>query len=85
MDQILHIVKKDIRRHWPEILLSLALLALYTNRALHPWTNLLDSYSLPSSFFFFFVTGEYIAPLFYRATAINPAPRAAISEPPIPA
>jgi hypothetical protein len=63
MDQILHIFKKDIRRHWPEILLSLALLALYTNRALHPWTNLLDSYPLSRSFYFFLVTGEYIAPV----------------------
>ena len=63
MDQILHIFKKDIRRHWPEILLSLALLALYTNRALHPWTNLLDSYPLSRSFYFFVVTGKYIAPV----------------------
>lgn len=62
MDQILRIFKKDIRRHWPEILLSLALLALYTNRALHPW-NLLDSYSFSRSFYFFVVTGEYIAPV----------------------
>jgi hypothetical protein len=61
MDQILHIFKKDIRRHWPEILLSLALLALYTNRALHPWTNSLDSYPFSRSFYFFVVTGEYIA------------------------
>src|SRR5215467_2139358 len=63
MDQILHIFKKDIRRHWPEILISLALLTLYTNRALHPWTNLLDSYLLSRSFYFFVVTGEYIAPV----------------------
>jgi len=63
MDQILHIFKKDIRRHWPEILLSLALLALYTNRALHPWTNSLDSYPFSRSFYFFVVTGEYVAPV----------------------
>jgi hypothetical protein len=63
MDQILHIFKKDILRHWPEILLSLALLALYTNRALHPWTNLLDSYPFSRSSYFFVVTGEYIAPV----------------------
>lgn len=63
MDQILHIFKKDIRRHWPEILLSLTLLALYTNRALHPWTNSLDPYSFSRSFYFFVVTGEYIAPV----------------------
>ena len=29
MRQILHIFKKDIRRHWPEILVSLAFLGLY--------------------------------------------------------
>src|SRR5439155_3795138 len=29
MKQVLHILKKDIRRHWPEILLSLAVLAAY--------------------------------------------------------
>src|SRR6267154_1639553 len=63
MDQILHIFKKDIRRHWPQILLSLTLLALYTNRALHPWTNSLDPYSFSRSFYFFVVTGEYIAPV----------------------
>jgi hypothetical protein len=37
MSKILHIFKKDIRRHWPEILISLALLALYTRRELHFW------------------------------------------------
>ena len=40
MNQILHIFKKDIRRHWPEILISLALLALYTRGELHPWREL---------------------------------------------
>jgi len=30
MNQILHIFKKDARRHWPEILISLALLGLFT-------------------------------------------------------
>ena len=29
MNQVLHIFKKDIRHHWPEILLSLAVLAAY--------------------------------------------------------
>lgn len=37
MTKILHIFKKDIRRHWPEILISLALLALYTRSELHFW------------------------------------------------
>src|SRR5215467_2652162 len=61
MAQILYIFRKDIRRHWPEILISLALLALYTNRALHPWTDLRDYYPMSRSVYFFFVTGEYIA------------------------
>lgn len=30
MTQIIHIFKKDVRRHWPEILISLVLLGLYT-------------------------------------------------------
>jgi len=29
MRRILHILKKDVRRHWPEILISLVLLGLY--------------------------------------------------------
>jgi hypothetical protein len=32
MNQILHIFKKDTRRHWPELLISLALLCLYAYR-----------------------------------------------------
>jgi hypothetical protein len=35
MNQFLHIFKKDVRRHWPEILISFALLALFTRRELH--------------------------------------------------
>lgn len=30
MPMILHILKKDLRRHWPEVLVSLVLLGLYT-------------------------------------------------------
>jgi hypothetical protein len=63
MDQILHIFKKDIRRHWPEILISLALLALYTNRVLHPWTISVDSYVYSRSLYYFLVSGEYVAPV----------------------
>ncbi len=37
MNQIFHIFKKDARRHWPEILISLVLLATYTHRVLHPY------------------------------------------------
>src|ERR1700738_3017858 len=39
MNQILRIFKKDARHHWPEILPSLALLALFTRHELHPWQN----------------------------------------------
>ena len=35
MRQILHIFKKDIRRHWPEIVISLALLGLYAKVMTH--------------------------------------------------
>lgn len=37
MDHILHIFRKDGRRHWPEILASLVLLALYAHLNVHPW------------------------------------------------
>ena len=37
MKQVLHIFKKDIRRHWPEILLSLAILAAYVWNAPDQW------------------------------------------------
>ncbi len=36
MQQILHIFKKDIRRHWLEILISLALLGLYARIMTRP-------------------------------------------------
>jgi hypothetical protein len=35
MSQILHIFKKDIRRHYPDILISLILLVLYAHYSLH--------------------------------------------------
>jgi hypothetical protein len=35
--QILHIFRKDGRRHWPEILASLVLLGAYAHQVLHPW------------------------------------------------
>jgi hypothetical protein len=50
MTQILHIFKKDARRHWPEILISLALLAAYTGRELHLWRTS-PRYDTISSFF----------------------------------
>ena len=60
MDQILHIFKKDVRRHWLEILISLALLALFTRRELHPWQNSREASSLSSIFLSFW--GNYITP-----------------------
>src|SRR6266481_1568008 len=51
MSKILHIFKKDIRRHWPEILISLALLAVYSRRELHFWQTSLQ-YDGISPFFF---------------------------------
>lgn len=58
MNQILHIFQKDARRHWPEILISLALLGLYTRRALHPWQPEESSYS----FMQFFFREQFIVP-----------------------
>jgi hypothetical protein len=58
MNQILHIFKKDARRHWPEILISLALLALYTHRELHFWQTSLRYDAI--SPFFFLLSGRYI-------------------------
>src|SRR5437016_7716645 len=60
MNQILHIFKKDAQRHWPEILVSLALLTLFTRHQLHPWQNLNALSSL--SPFFFILAGRYITP-----------------------
>lgn len=64
MTQILHIFRKDLRRHWPEILISLAFLALFTRREFHLWQTSFDSVAFGSiSFFFFSVLRRYI-PLF---------------------
>jgi hypothetical protein len=60
MDQILHIFKKDVRRHWPEILISLSLLALFTRHELHPWTKRPDFYGF--STYMFFYSGRVIIP-----------------------
>lgn len=40
MQQILHIFKKDGRRHWLEILISLVLLGLYAKIMTHPWDEM---------------------------------------------
>jgi hypothetical protein len=47
MRQILHIFKKDIRRHWPEILISLALLGLYARLMTHHQGDRLTAYWFP--------------------------------------
>lgn len=59
MSKILHIFKKDIHRHWPEILISVAFLALYTHRELHFWQTSLQFDAI--SPFFFLLSGRYIA------------------------
>jgi len=68
MKQTLHIFKKDARRHWPEILISLLLLGLYVKVTLHgandrtidsiggsfPWA-LLSEQSIPLLMILFWV------------------------------
>ncbi|HEY6384349.1 MAG TPA: hypothetical protein VIX91_01565 [Candidatus Acidoferrum sp.] len=58
MIQFLHIFKKDVRRHWPEILISLALLALYTRQEVRLWQTPPEYNSI--STFFFVLSGPYI-------------------------
>ena len=58
MIEFLHIFKKDVRRHWPEILISLALLALYTRHELHLWQTSPEYASISS--FVFVLSGRYI-------------------------
>src|SRR2546422_9970485 len=72
MNQILHIFKKDARRHWPEILISLALLALFTHHELHPWRNSNPFSSL--SPYFFILAGSYILP--HISQPLDPPPNA---------
>jgi hypothetical protein len=62
MDQILHIFKKDVRRHWPEILISLALLALFTRHELNPWEHTKEASAI-SPLFFLLALGSYITPM----------------------
>jgi hypothetical protein len=47
MHQILHIFKKDVRRHWPEILISFALLGMYVRIMTHHPDDRLTPYSFP--------------------------------------
>jgi len=52
MNQILRIFKKDARRHYPEILISLVLLALFTRRQLEFWLESNESVNVGSLMFF---------------------------------
>lgn len=61
MNQVLHIFKKDLRRHWPAILISLALLAIYTRHELHLWQTPPEFTSISS---FFFVFSDRYTPFF---------------------
>jgi hypothetical protein len=60
MREILHIFKKDIRRHWPEILVTLAFLGLYLKETLKE-----PDHAAYASLFFFFsrLSAESVAPL----------------------
>src|SRR5215469_4872449 len=62
MNQILRILKKDVRRHWPEILISFAVLALYTDRELQPWRNAFEVDVISRSPFFYILSERYFAP-----------------------
>jgi hypothetical protein len=59
MAQALQILKKDVRRHWPEILISLALLAVYARHELQNWPPPPDYFSISPFIFGFF--GRYIS------------------------
>jgi len=50
MPQILHIFRKDGRRHWPEILASVLLLGLYVHLNLRPWQPSSQSFFLARLF-----------------------------------
>jgi hypothetical protein len=52
MNQILHIFRKDARRHYAEILISLVLLALFTHRQLQFWLEGNESVHVGSLMFF---------------------------------
>lgn len=58
MAQTLHIFKKDVRRHWPEVLISLALLAFFARRELRLWRTPFEYGSI--SPYFFVLSGRYI-------------------------
>jgi hypothetical protein len=61
MNQILQIFKKDAGHHWPEILISLALLGLSTRQELNPWEHGSALYSLRPTFSV--LAGRYVTPV----------------------
>jgi hypothetical protein len=61
MTQILHIFKKDFRRHWPAILISLVLLALYTRRQVEIAPEIMGAGDI--RLFFYFEITRLITPI----------------------
>ncbi len=60
MKEILHIFKKDVRRHWPEILVSLVFLGFFVKVTLHsPGRTAM----LAGNFSWFWLSAESIPPL----------------------
>ena len=53
MSQTLHIFRKDIRHHWPEILVSLLLLAAFVWHERAEWSGNFPSFSLLQILFSF--------------------------------
>ena len=53
MSQTLHIFRKDIRHHWPEVLVSLLLLAAFVWHEPAEWSGNFPSFSLLQILFSF--------------------------------
>jgi hypothetical protein len=64
MNQILHVFKKDARKHWLEILISLALLVLYVRRESPLWPeSAMYVYPRAGAIFFSLISGLIIPAL----------------------
>jgi len=58
MNQIPHIFQKDVRKHWLEILISLALVVMYTRHESPPWPEPpIYGYPRAGSVFFYLISG----------------------------